>query len=1097
MFSSEKQTTFCCSFLLCLCLFGCTSPTENAGVQKQDCCEPGADSNFSSEGPVVFVSRLFDTSAFPPRWYCGNWPADLGWLHIISDLLIFGSYFAIPCALLYFATRRNDLPFHRLFLLFAAFILACGFGHLLEAIIFWWPAYRLAGLVKAITAGVSLATAIVLVRLMPKVLEAPSAARLADELSETVQRLNCAAAAAQMGVWEWSIQDNRLRWDEQLAEMFALQPERNPTQMETFFDHLHNDDRPGIKAAIEKTILDGSPYDVRYRIFLDSGEMRHIAAHGQLIYNDRNEPERLVGVCVDRTREQQHEDALAASEERYRATFEQAPMGIAHVGPDGSWLRVNRGLCDIVGYTAEELKALRFQDITHPEDLDADVELAQKMLAGELQRYSFEKRYIHKAGHTVWINLTVSLIQHADGTPNYFVSVIEDIQERKQAELELRRMTHQFEQLFSSELLGIMTCRLDGSVEQMNTELRRLLSLSEVAPLNDVNWRELIAPDCQAHDETVIERTRETGTARPWETEFLRADGTRIPVVMGLTAIDPTSGLCIGFVLDATRQKQTEANLLAAKLTAEKASAAKSEFLATMSHELRTPLNGVIGMTQLLMNTELDSSQHQFARACHSSGKTLLALISDILDLSKVEAGRLELEQQPFILGNLITEVEDSTRPAMEADGLKFLSTREFPDGLVLLGDRVRLLRVLMNLLGNAGKFTTEGTISLVTRLEQQSEEAAEFVFSVIDTGIGIDRAEQDRLFDAFTQLDSSTTRRYGGSGLGLAICKHLVEAMGGEIGVESELGHGSTFWFRLSLPIVPDAEFDDRSTAVETGPLLENKVTQTGENKTPLRVLVAEDNSVNQLFVASWLRNAGWECDLVETGEEAVHAFATARYDLVLMDCRMPDMDGMTATQEIRSHEKATGLSSRTPVIALTANALKGDRELCLRAGMDDYLTKPFTPEALMATIARVLTGNVPTEFNTSAPETITPSGEVTPVDLQVVLRQCQNDLEFARSIAEMFRETCDQRLAAVEAALKEEDWEELIESAHAIKGTAGQVGAESLHTLLKELEAAAKSRDVEQVCTRLEHARNEANACCHFLESALAEQGGFASDG
>nr|ADY60858.1 multi-sensor hybrid histidine kinase [Rubinisphaera brasiliensis DSM 5305] len=1096
MFSPEKQTNFCCVFLLCLFIFGCTSPVDVANIQTEDCCEPGGSSSFAAEGPVVFTSRLLDTSAFPPRWYCGDWPADLGWLHIISDLIIFGSYFAIPSALLFFAARRNDLPFHRLFLLFAAFILACGFGHLLEAIIFWWPAYRLAGLLKAITAAVSLATAIVLVRFMPKILEAPSNAVLAEELKETVQRLNCAAAAAQMGVWEWSIQDNCLRWDEQLAQMFDLQPERNPTQLETFFDHLHDDDRSSIEAAIKKTVSDGSPYDARYRIFLDSGELRHIAAHGQLVYDDNNEPERLIGVCVDRTREQQHEDALAASEERYRATFEQAAMGIAHVGPDGSWLRVNQGLCDIVGYTAEELMALSFQDITHPDDLTADLELVQQILAGELKRYSLEKRYVHKAGHTVWINLTVSLIQHADGSPNYFISVVEDIQERKQAELALRRMTHQFEQLFSSELLGIMTCRLDGAVEQMNTELRRLLSLSESVPLTNVNWRKLIAPDCLAHDETVIEQTRETGTARPWETEFLRADGTRIPVVMGLTAIDPASSLCIGFVLDATRQKQTEANLLAAKLTAEKASAAKSEFLATMSHELRTPLNGVIGMTQLLMNTELDSDQHQFARACHSSGKTLLALISDILDLSKVEAGRLELEQQPFRLGNLITEVEDSTRPALEADGLTFQNTRQFPEGLVLRGDRVRLLRVLMNLLGNAGKFTPEGSISLVTRMEQPSEDTADLHFSITDTGIGIEGSKQGRLFDAFTQLDSSTTRRYGGSGLGLAICKHLVEAMEGEIGVESELGHGSTFWFRISLPIVPEAELADQSVAAEAVPRLENRLVQAKENETPLRVLVAEDNTVNQMFVASWLRNAGWECDVVATGEEAVHAFSNARYDLVLMDCRMPDMDGMTATQEIRSYEEATGSPSRTPVIALTANAMKGDRELCLKAGMDEYLTKPFTPEALMATIARVLTGNAPAEFGTLDSEVTEPASEVTPVDLQVVLRQCQNDLEFARSIAVMFRETCDQRLAAIETATEAENWDDVIESAHAIKGTAGQIGAESLHTMLKELEAAANSRDVELVRTRLEQARNEANTCCHFLQSALAEQGGFAAE-
>jgi len=1068
--------------LLILCLNGgeyAVADRSASPIAPNSCCLTAAEAG-TSEGPVNFFANLFDTSNFPPRWYCGSWPADLGWLHIISDTAIFAAYFAIPCILLYFIRRRDDLPFSKITFLFAAFILACGFGHLLEAIIFWWPAYRFAGLLKACTAIVSCITAIVLLRITPQVLELPSAARLAGQLQETVKRFDCAIAAAQIGVWEWHIQEDVLYWDERIQEMLNLEEDRVIATVEEFLDHLDTVDRRSVEAAIERTLTTGAPYEVRYCIHLDDGSVRHLLAHGQLVYDSHNEPERLIGVCIDRTDVHVREEQLAASEDRYRATFEQAAMGIAHVSPEGNWLRMNRGLCDIVGYTTDELLGIRFQDITHPDDLDADLAQVKKLLDGEIDHYSMEKRYIHKNGQSVWVNLSVSLIHNSASEPLYFIAVVEDIQERKATELALRQMTQQFEQLLESELLGIMTCRLDGSVEQANAELRRILGWPEERPCQDLNWLELTPADRRRTDEAVISRLKKSGAARPWQKEFIRQNGTRVPVVMGLTPIDQASGLCIAFVLDATRQKQTEKKLRAAKCAAEQASAAKSEFLATMSHELRTPLNGVIGMTNLLMETPLNQDQLRYAQACQSSGKTLLALICDILDLSKIEAGRLELEQQSFDLTSLLHEIADSNRPSLEEAGLKFETKYRLPETLGVRGDQIRLLRVLMNLLGNAGKFTAAGSVRLEAAIEELTDETATVRFGVSDTGIGIAEDRLHCLFDAFTQVDSSITRRYGGSGLGLAICKRLVEAMQGEIGVDSKPDVGSHFWFRIQfvraeIPNVetrPDGPFLEQSTIVDHQP------TQ--------RVLIAEDNEINQLFATEYLHRIGWECDVVETGKAALLALENQRYDLILMDCRMPEMDGLTATREIRRREEQGEFSPRIPILALTANALTGDREQCLKAGMDGYLTKPFSQQALLAEINKIVAQQVrPSEQKKTASQ----SKQEEPIDLRRLIRQCGGDIEFAESILATFVTTCRQRIEEIDRHYEQLDWQSLAEVAHALKGTAGQLGALPLEKTAITLEEAANSADPSRIAPCVVKLESDAGECIDQIEFTLRE--------
>jgi signal transduction histidine kinase/CheY-like chemotaxis protein len=381
-------------------------------------------------------------------------------------------------------------------------------------------------------------------------------------------------------------------------------------------------------------------------------------------------------------------------------------------------------------------------------------------------------------------------------------------------------------------------------------------------------------------------------------------------------------------------------DLRSARDQALEASNLKSAFIANISHELRTPLSGVLGMNELLMTTDLNDGQRRYAQVVHDSARSLLSLVNDILDLSKIEAGKMNIEAIEL---NPRKAAEDAFSLLNAAAVAKGLSLRlEIGDGVPekVYGDPVRLHQVLLNLLGNAVKFTHHGSILMKLQIARVDEQFVTVEFSVSDTGIGIADNEKKFLFMPFTQIDQSTNRRYGGTGLGLTISKRLVELMGGEIGVQSEKGKGSTFWF--SLPF--------RKQGALMPEIL--KLPGAGFDGHAARVLVVEDNATLQMLVGKQLEGLGLQSDIVSTGEEALDIMLKERYELVLMDCHLPHMDGFEATKLIREREGATGM--HIPIVAMTAGAMKGDPEKCLAVGMDDYLAKPYTLDQLREKMQR-----------------------------------------------------------------------------------------------------------------------------------------------
>ena len=764
----------------------------------------------------------------------------------------------------------------------------------------------------------------------------------------------------------------------------------------------------------------------------------------------------------------------------YEQIFHMAGLGIVRASLSGKWLDVNDKFCQMLQYSKAELLECDFQKITHPDDLEKDIEFVNKMLKKEIDNFSLEKRYFRKDGSILWVNLSVTLVLHDDGSPDYFIGIVDDITQQvasREKLLELQRELEEKENLVRNVideipdvlvlkdskgkfLLGNKTVAMlygttpeemvgkddadfgvpkemadffkknvisimkkgqtevvyEDSRDAQTGEIRHFKSIKK--PLKDVNgknqilvvahdvtdlvraekalktsqerlnfamsgsndglwdwnmqsdevyysprwlemlgykqgelpqtldtWKKLVHPDYQERTLHLISRYLNKEIEK-FEIEFQmrHKDGHYVHILSRAKFAEDEDGNVIepyrlvGTHVDITKQKEYEKEIVAAKKVAEEANVAKSRFVANMSHEIRTPLNGIMGLTDLTLKTNLDAKQREYLQKAQSSSKALLHIINDILDFSKIEAGKLDIEKRPFNLTEVLQGVQNSFDHLAEQKGLTLKINNSVTSTLV--GDSLRLTQILINLVGNAIKFTNKGSVSVNTSISQEDEHSMMLLFVVEDTGIGIAQEAQKRLFEEFLQADSSTTRNFGGTGLGLAISKRLVDLMDGTIVMKSEEGEGSSFSFTLPFEKTPQAiQMQNENFTIEENTLLEEK-----------RVLIVEDNKTNQLVVMGLLEDYNMQLDFANNGQEAVNKFTRNKYDVILMDLQMPVMGGIEATKIIRQED------SEIPIIALTAAVMKDEKEKMKEAGMNAHIAKPIDHHQLLKVIKSFL---------------------------------------------------------------------------------------------------------------------------------------------
>ncbi|PYQ62648.1 MAG: hypothetical protein DMF58_01140 [Acidobacteria bacterium] len=884
-----------------------------------------------------------------------------------------------------------------------------------------------------------------------------------------------------------------------------------------------------------------------------------------------------------------HDVTSAARAERaYRALVERVPVGVYSVTQDGNFLLANPALRTMLGYTSEEEIAQGNLERDHVNRQQRMV--FKKVLEERGEIRAFESTWRRRDGATIHVSQNATVTRDAAGRIVSYEGIVEDISERKRGQEELRETRERYRQLVENANDIIYRCDAHGHFTYVNPTVRKILGYTE-PELIGKHFLELVAPDHRDIVGAFYKLQFDTKTPNTYY-EFPVLAKDRSILWMGQNVQTVATGEWIlGFqavARDISERKRMEVELAQARDAAVESARLKSEFLANMSHEIRTPMNGVIGMADILLGTRLTAEQRECTVTIRSSAEAMLTLVDDILDLSKIEAGKLTIKTEDFDLDELIDGITDIFAERASSKGLKFRAVI-YPDvHRHLHGDAMRLRQVLLNLVGNAVKFTEVGEVNLSVMQEKESGDQTELWFLINDTGIGVSDEDQQRLFTPFVQADGSMTRKYGGTGLGLAISKQLVDMMGGRIGVASSPGEGSTFWFTAGFTKEADDELSRRGALTGVRVLLfdsnevnrlvlcrhlssssveveeaasaetaldalrraasENRpfnaivlemqltgtdgitvarsihsdaliektpivlVTSIGRRKSdidffkaeginafvmkpvrraqlasalatvaepsnvepPLRrlepaesrlharkILVVEDNVINQKVAVGQLRVLGYDAEIANNGVGAIKAVHERPFDLILLDCQMPDMDGYEVARVIRKMGSET---RRIPIVAMTAHTMDGEREKCLAAGMDDYLAKPVSTQRLNAVLVRWL----------GTREAVVDAEKI--AGLQQLARA---NPSFMRDITGLFREDALLRIHELRDSTSRSDPGMVARAAHSLKSSSGNIGASRMYSLCATIESSARQGSldgvaemVEQLATELDHA-------------------------
>ncbi len=796
-------------------------------------------------------------------------------------------------------------------------------------------------------------------------------------------------------------------------------PPRFSSDFQLYIDRLNKEQR--VSGLLTLTCADGRRAALAYRNFR---------------FEVRGEDPVVIGHAVEIT------ERITAERmnRRVEAMLQETPDSFALVDPYGRPLLMNRAGRAMLGLQPDD--PLPQFDVREPEGNDAVRPTGRPLgIAAQSGVWQGETTIVSADGRRTDVWQSILLNRNARGVPDFYAVISRDLTEQRRAEEAIRQGQRRLEAVVRSLKEVVFETDAAGLWTYLNPAWTEITGFAVSESLG-VPFFEFLHPDDvdlnRERFEPLIQRKKEYCRH---EIRYRTADGgfRWIEVHARLVLSDTNEILgTTGTLRDVTEQRALAAELVDAREEALTASRLKSEFLANMSHEIRTPINGVLGLTTLLLDTELSAEQRDFAEGVTQSAEALLGIINDVLDLSKIEAGRLDIELLPFDITRLLAQVHETVGVKARLKQLEFQIVRAPDLPAVVIGDAGRLRQVLLNLADNAVKFTNNGAVTVEAARHFEADGAERLRFTVRDSGMGIPPDKIRAVFEKFSQADSTTARRFGGTGLGLAICQQLVSLMGGSISVSSTLGQGSTFSFDVPLRPWSEAPRDQSSDAGATAARRPADV--------PKYVLLVEDNAINQKVATRFLAKEGCIVDVAEDGMVALKRVVENHYDAIFMDCQMPGMDGYETTKQIRVLQGY----EQVPIIGVTAHAMVGDREKCLAAGMTDYLAKPLHPDDVHAALLRAVDARQPS-VRSRGEDQMTMTMEF---DADLVLSAFDGEVADVKELVALVAASIPAYVADLRAGFAAGDTKKMAAMAHTIRGAVGNVGAERLAGLTRELE-------------------------------------------